>query len=180
MSARNTGESGVPGVMNYQVRAQVYINGGNQTVANNRITVSGAASATIVLSIASSFNSYRDGSGGDASGRNSATFNALPTTDFDTLFSRHKSTWQGFFNRFSIDLGNVASLSSLATDVRIQKAMAVPDLGLISLFVNYGRALLIGSSGPLAVQPANLQGIWQNQLSVLWQRYVVFLPPEHD
>jgi len=169
MNARNSGENGKSGVMTYQVRAQVYTDGGSSTTSNNAISVSGANSATIILGIATSFNNYRDGSGANPDSRNSATFSALPSTNFDTLFSRHRSIWQGFFNRFSIDLGNVQSLSSLATDVRVQRAMSTTDLGLISLFVNYGRALLIGSSGPLAVQPSNLQGIWQNGLTATWQ-----------
>jgi hypothetical protein len=50
------------------------------------------------------------------------------------------------FNRFSIDLGNDAALSALPTDKRVARNMATFDPGLVSLFVNLGRSLLIGSS----------------------------------
>jgi alpha-L-fucosidase 2 len=42
------------------------------------------------------------------------------------------------------------------------------DNGLISLYFNYGRYLLMGSSRPPAVLPANLQGIWNKEFKAPW------------
>lgn len=170
MTARNSAEGGLASVMTYQVATKLVLNGGSAAVSGSSIRVTGANSATIIVSIATSFNSYKDGSGGNPASRNSAILGALPSSDINVLRQNHLNTYQAIFNRFSIDLGNNASLTALPTDQRISQGMATVDPGLISLFVNYGRAMLIGSSGPTSVQPANLQGIWQVEKTATWQR----------
>jgi alpha-L-fucosidase 2 len=56
----------------------------------------------------------------------------------------------------------------LPTDERLKAFQANPDdPGLLALYFQYGRYLLIASSPP-GSQPANLQGIWNDQVRPPW------------
>ena len=58
--------------------------------------------------------------------------------------------------------------SCLPTDVRLERMKkGEEDIGLINLFFQYGRYLLIASSRPGAL-PANLQGIWNKDMLPAW------------
>ena len=66
------------------------------------------------------------------------------------------------FRRVALDLGRTAAATQ-PTDERIQAFERGDDPQLIALLFQYGRYLLIASSRP-GTQPANLQGIWNDQL----------------
>lgn len=190
VTAKNTAEGVLPSAITFEKRMQVILSGGSSAAAGTTgITVSNATSATILISISTSFKNYADGSSQSPSARNTAVFSKIASTAWTSLRSRHIAAYTVLFNRFSIDLGNDAALSALPTDQRVARNMATFDPGLVSLFVNLGRSLLIGSSQvrfamshsfsrrilmlfkrkPGAVQPANLQGIWQDGLTASWQ-----------
>ncbi|KAJ7833883.1 alpha-l-fucosidase [Mycena olivaceomarginata] len=170
VTAGNTAEGVLPSAITFEKRMQVILSGGSSAAAGiTGITVSNATSATILISISTSFKNYADGSSQSPSARNTAVFSKIASTAWTSLRSRHIAAYTVLFNRFSIDLGNDAALSALPTDQRVARNMATFDPGLVSLFVNLGRSLLIGSSQPGAVQPANLQGIWQDGLTANWQ-----------
>jgi alpha-L-fucosidase 2 len=66
----------------------------------------------------------------------------------------------------TIDLGR--GRPELPTDERLKAFQANPDdPGLLALYFQYGRYLLIASSRP-GSQPANLQGIWNDQVRPPW------------
>jgi hypothetical protein len=87
-------------------------------------------------------------------------------TSWGQLLSRHTEDYQGLFNRTSIRLW--PDMSEGFTDERIAQRHP-EDVGLIALYHNYGRYLLISSSRngsqPL---PANLQGLWNPSFSPPW------------
>ena len=61
------------------------------------------------------------------------------------------------------------TLDHLPVNVRLDRVKAgEADNGLIALYFQYGRYLLMGSSRPPAVLPANLQGIWCKDLKAPW------------
>ncbi|KAF7531572.1 hypothetical protein G7054_g8725 [Neopestalotiopsis clavispora] len=85
---------------------------------------------------------------------------------WEDLLSQHVVDYQGLFQRTSLRLWS--DFSHIPTDQRI--ATRDPqDIGLIALYHNYGRYLLISSSrdGNKAL-PANLQGIWNPSFSPPW------------
>ena len=84
------------------------------------------------------------------------------------LEQRHLKEYQPIFNRVKLQLGS-DPLINLPTDERldlIRKGGA--DNGLISLYFQYGRYLLMGSSRKPGVLPANLQGIWNKEMNAPW------------
>ncbi len=65
--------------------------------------------------------------------------------------------------------GNDPDLDALPTDERLRRFQAGgDDPGLIATYFQYGRYLLMGSSRQPAQLPANLQGIWNKDMSAPW------------
>ncbi len=84
------------------------------------------------------------------------------------LMKRHLAEYQPMFNRVSLDLVG-SELDSLPTDVRLARVRdGAEDNGLMALYFQYGRYLLMGSSRGPAVLPANLQGIWNQDMNAAW------------
>ena len=84
------------------------------------------------------------------------------------LEQRHLKEYQPIFNRVKLDLGS-GSFSSLPTDVRLDQVRnGGADNGLMALYFQYGRYLLMGSSRKPGVLPANLQGIWSYEMAAPW------------
>ena len=87
---------------------------------------------------------------------------------YKELYERHTADHSKIFNRVSLDLGQTAQ-DSLPTDLRLKAFKAgANDPGLISLYFQYGRYLLMNSSRQPAVLPANLQGIWNRHYDAPW------------
>ena len=90
------------------------------------------------------------------------------TGDFKIMVQSHIGEHQRLFNRMDLFFGG-PSRSHIPTDQRVsQFNEGVPDPGLVSLFFQYGRYLLISSSRPGGL-PANLQGIWNESLNPPWK-----------
>ncbi len=84
------------------------------------------------------------------------------------LMKRHLAEYQPMFNRVSLDLGG-SELDSLPTDARLARLKeGGEDHALIAMYFQYGRYLLMGSSRGPAVLPANLQGIWNQDMKAAW------------
>jgi alpha-L-fucosidase 2 len=80
----------------------------------------------------------------------------------------HLDEYQPMFSRVSLSFGR-DTLSSRPTDERLAAVKnGGSDNGLIALYFQYGRYLLMGSSRKPAVLPANLQGIWNKDMKAAW------------
>ncbi|MFB6138074.1 MAG: glycoside hydrolase N-terminal domain-containing protein [Halobacteriaceae archaeon] len=88
----------------------------------------------------------------------------------DALRADHVADHARFFDRVSLDLGGDADADrrALPTDERLAAvADGAADPGLVALYVQYARYLLISSSRPGGL-PANLQGIWCGDMEPAW------------
>jgi len=88
------------------------------------------------------------------------------------LLSDHKADYRRFFNRVSLTLGDASDTSrkaaSLPTDRRLAAfSQGGTDPALAALYFDYARYLLISSSRP-GTLPANLQGIWAEEIQTPW------------
>lgn len=94
--------------------------------------------------------------------------NALQKS-WDELSSRHMQDYSALYTRMSLRLGNtdiLDGLQKIPTDVRLKESR---DLGLITLYHNYSRYLLISSSrSGYKALPATLQGIWNPSFTPAW------------
>jgi len=104
-------------------------------------------------------------------------FEHIVNYEYMDLKQRHVSDYQSLFTRFSLDLGK-NKRDTLPIDIRIEQFQEHPDPQLVSLYVQYGRYLLISSSRP-GTNPANLQGIWNKDIKPAWDsKYTVNINTE--
>jgi alpha-L-fucosidase 2 len=91
-------------------------------------------------------------------------------TSYADLRAAHEADHRALFDRVSLELVPAEPLDrssqELPTDERIDQRGAT-DPQLVATFFQYGRYLLIASSRP-GTQPANLQGIWNDQTRPPW------------
>lgn len=90
---------------------------------------------------------------------------------YDDLLQRHYQDYAGLFQRtvFEVNPFFNTEVRKLSTPERIVRyRTGAPDYELESLYYQFGRYLLISSSRPGDL-PANLQGIWHNNIDGLWR-----------
>lgn len=86
--------------------------------------------------------------------------------DYKMLRSRHIADHQSIFDRVDFAMGKPSPLSTDERLMRVQKGES--DLGLITLYFQYGRYLLMNSSRFPRRLPANLQGVWNQDMDAAW------------
>lgn len=158
--------TGTEGKLKFETRVKVIPEGGNVTATASSLEVASANSVTIYVSLATNFVNYLDISA-DQHERAVGYLEALAGKSYEKLRESHTNTYQQFFNRVELDLGRTIEADN-PTDERIKNFSSVEDPALAALYFQYGRYLLISSSQP-GGQPANLQGIWCNQLDPPWK-----------
>jgi alpha-L-fucosidase 2 len=158
-----TGSWEEPG-MRFAAVLKVSTEGGSVRTAGDHLDVSGADAVTILFSNATSFRSYRD-IGGDALAAAQGYVQRASSHSYDQLLQRHENDFQRIFSRVRLSLGQNNPTES--TDKRIKDFAQNQDPGLLALYFEYGRYLLISSSR-VGGQPANLQGIWNDHMAPPW------------
>lgn len=149
---------------------------GKLKTADGKIEVTGATSATIVLSAATNYVNYKNVNG-DPRAKVTAALQSAPD-DYKKAASGHLADYQKLFNRFALDLP-ASKGSALPTDRRLSQFKNNPDdPALLALYVQFARYLLITSSRP-GTHPANLQGKWNHKLNPSWDsKYTVNINTE--
>jgi alpha-L-fucosidase 2 len=130
----------------------------------------------ILVSIGTNFRNYQDLSNSEEMIAAAHLKEAKKKT-FSELRESHVQDYQQLYNRVSLKIGKDAS-PDISTVERLKNFSGSDDLSLVSLYFQYGRYLLISSSRQ-GGQPANLQGIWNYQLSPPWDsKYTVNINTE--
>ena len=131
------------------------------------IKISEAGRATIYLTAATNFVNYKDVSG-DPAKKVDEYSAGMNRKSYKQIRKAHIADYQQLFNRFDIGFGSNRR-DTLPMDQRLRMFNKSPeDPGLIALYVQYGRYLMISSSRP-GTMPANLQGIWNQDLEPAWE-----------
>lgn len=153
--------------MRFEARVEALAEGGKVSAAAGRLQVSGAHAVTLLIATATGYRGYdrlpdksADAIAAECRGR----LAAASARSIAELKSRHVADYQRLFRRVSLDLGGG---SDLPTDERLKAFKEHPDPQLLSLYFQYGRYLLIASSR-VGTQPANLQGIWNEEVRPPW------------
>ena len=166
----------VEGKVIFQAKVKIVTTGGKVSANDTALLISKADAATIYISIASNFKNYNDISANAAQRCNAYLENAL-RKNYEQSLKQHVSDYQRYFKRVTIDLGVTEAIKK-PTDVRVAEFAAGNDPDLVALYFQFGRYLLISSSRP-GGQPANLQGIWNDQLMPPWDsKYTVNINTE--
>jgi alpha-L-fucosidase 2 len=140
--------------------------GGKLDVVNGHLHIANADEVTLYLAAATNFVSYNNVSG-QPNQISKQRIQNIKAKTYAQIRRLHITDYQHYFNTFSINLGQEKN-ESLPTDERIRQYNTNDDPGLLSLYMQYGRYLLISCSRPGSKLPANLQGIWNDQLTPSW------------
>ncbi len=98
------------------------------------------------------------------------------TKGYDELFKEHYADYSALFQRVELNLNPNApttyefpNIKNLPTPKRLDSyRKGKPDFALEQLYFQFGRYLLISSSRP-GNMPANLQGMWHNNVDGPWR-----------
>ncbi|MGI5151774.1 glycosyl hydrolase family 95 catalytic domain-containing protein [Plantactinospora sp. CA-294935] len=156
---------GINGSVRFLALANATASGGTVSSSGGTLRVSGATGVTLLVSIGSSYVDHRTVNG-DYQGIARTRLDAARNVSIDQLRSRHLADYRSLFDRVTINLGRT-SAADQPTDVRIAQHAGVNDPQFSALLFQFGRYLLISSSRP-GTQPANLQGIWNDQMAPPW------------
>ncbi len=156
---------GVEGKLRYEGRLEAIAQGGSVKTNGVDLIVDKADSVTMVFVAATNFVNYHDVSA-DPHQRVERDLQKLTGKSYQTLKQTAVSDYRRLFGRVSLTLPST-KISSLPTDQRKQKNQTEPDPSLAALAYNFGRYILISSSRT-GTQPANLQGIWNNDMNPSW------------
>jgi len=158
--------AGVEGRLPFECRLQVIARGGKVSARDGGLQVQGADEVFILIAGATGYKRFDDISA-DPAGLNTQTLAAAVTRGPDALRAAHREDHQRLFHRVAIDLG-AGPNGALPTDERIARFAEGQDPGLASLYLQYGRYLLLASSRPGSRFPANLQGLWNEKTNPSW------------
>lgn len=149
----------------------VQVHGGNWKIEGSSIQVEDASSVTLLVNCTTNYDGEKLSLNPllNVEQKCIAGVNAGAKQDYATLQSRHTSQHQGQMDRVDFVLGDELK-ENKPTDERIRDVKAGEfDPGLISLYFQFGRYLLLGSSQAPGILPANLQGIWCKDIKAPWE-----------
>ncbi|MBK8657256.1 MAG: glycoside hydrolase family 95 protein [Haliscomenobacter sp.] len=176
LSGVTSDHESVKGMVEFMGITRIKLEGGSMTSSDTSLTVTGATSATLFISMATNFNNYQDVSA-DEEKRAADYLNKAFSKPYPEILSGHIAAYQHYFNRVKLDLGTTPA-AALPTDKRLENFRNTNDPHLVALYFQYGRYLLICSSQP-GGQPANLQGIWNSRINPPWDsKYTININAE--
>jgi alpha-L-fucosidase 2 len=153
------------GAVRFESRLVASVSGGSMEVEGDALRVRGADSVVLHLVAASNVASYRDVTA-DTAQRCDALLARSAGQSWESLHAAHVQDHQALFNRVRLDLGRTPD-ADRPTDERLERFAEGDDPDLVALVFQFGRYLLIASSRQ-GGQPANLQGIWNQDLEPAW------------
>ncbi len=177
LEGKGSDHEGIPGAIRYQTHTQVKNSDGVVEVNGDRISVTGATSVVIYISIATNFTDYTTVDT-DHAAKAARLLSTASKKKFDQALKQHSRIYNEQFSRFSLSLGGLSGTDALTTTRRILNFQDDQDPALVTLLAQFGRYLLISSSQP-GGQPANLQGIWCNSMHPAWDsKYTININTE--
>lgn len=155
-------EGKFPEGIEFAVEAKVIANGGKMTAGRDAaVSIEGADEVLILVAMATNYKQP------DSKSQCKAILDAAPT-DFAKLYAEHVKEHGSYFDRVVLSIPTDSDAEKLPIDQRLARIKeGHKDPGLIARYFDFGRYLLISSSRKCD-QPANLQGIWNEQIRPPW------------
>jgi alpha-L-fucosidase 2 len=149
--------------LRFAARARIVPTAGRLSTDADSVAVVGADAVMLLVSGATSSG------GADPEAASRAALDRAAAKSFDALRSAHVADYQRLFRRVSLDVGATAPAQAArpTSDRLAALGKGASDPDLLELYFNMGRYLLIGSSRPGNL-PANLQGLWNEDLTPPW------------
>ncbi|AEI42820.1 glycoside hydrolase family 95 protein [Paenibacillus mucilaginosus] len=162
------GDQQAPKSLKFYGRLSAVHEGGNMKVEADGLSIVGATSATLYFSAATSFDPLIGASSTNRMPEQvtEEAIQAILGKKYSDIRKHHVDDHSRLFHRVDLHLGESSAPQDLPTDRRIAE-YGSRDPGLVELLFHYGRYLMIASSRP-GTQPANLQGIWNEDTRAPW------------
>jgi alpha-L-fucosidase 2 len=154
--------------MKYATRVKVICTGGKVSGADGALQIENATEVLLLLTAATDYRmQLPDWRQGDPEKQTATELAAAAKKSVKKLHAAHFADYQSLFNRMSLKLG-AGDAAELPTDERLEAVKkGAFDPGLIKLYFQFGRYLMISSSR-LGDMPANLQGLWADTMQPPW------------
>jgi alpha-L-fucosidase 2 len=154
-------EGHFPEGVSFAVEGRLATDGEVTAQEDGTLQVHGASEALLVLAIATNYHQHLPAL------QCTQHLDAVPM-DFTVLKAAHVAEHRALFDRVTLDVPRNAEAEALPVDARLKRLRAGgDDPGLPLLYFDYGRYLLIATSRGCD-QPANLQGLWCDELRPPW------------
>ena len=163
--------------MEYVVRIQALNQGGTISNDNGKLSINGANEVVFLITADTDykvnfnpdFKNPRAYVGVNPSETTAAWMKKAVAQGYDALLQAHYKDYASLFNRVSLTLNDGQKTQDIPTPQRlINYRKGKEDYHLEELYYQFGRYLLIASSRPGNL-PANLQGIWHNNVDGPWR-----------
>ena len=154
------------GKVRFQGRMTAQARGGNVSQSNGQVSVVGADEATLFITVATNVVSYKDISG-DEVGQSRQRLHEAMAKGWEQLKRQHEQLYHRYYDRVKLHLGDDL-YPNVPTDKRVTDFGHRQDNHLVATYFQFGRYLLICSSQPDNLNPANLQGIWNEKMLPSW------------
>ena len=151
-------------------RVRIVTKGGSVTAEGDSLRVKDADEVLIYLAAGTDYRGFSGRQTADPLAATAADLKKAMAESHDELLKRHREDHRRYFDRVALQLGGAeaGAAGAKTTDQRlVDFANGKPDPALAALYFNFGRYLLIGSSRPGGL-PANLQGIWAEEIQTPW------------
>jgi alpha-L-fucosidase 2 len=163
---------------------------------DNKLRVEGSDWAILLLTASSSFDgpfTKPEDSKKDPTSESLSKMKSAKSFSYDDIYARHLDDYQNLFHRVSLQLSkssktvlgkpivderklvsrqtNISQIGGdnvVPTSSRIKSFQNDEDPSFVELLFQYGRYLLISCSRP-GTQEANLQGIWNKDVTPAWK-----------
>ena len=165
LAGKSADYMGVEGKMKYEARIKAIPEGGTIKTYGVDLIIENATSVTLYFAAATNFVNYKDVSA-DQHQRVDDYLKAIENKNYQTILESAVADHKKYFDRVSLQLPNTQN-SFLPTTERVKKIQSEPDPSMAALSYQFGRYLMIGSSRP-GTEPANLQGIWNDNMNPSW------------
>lgn len=149
--------------MSFEARVRVLNEGGHVEADKDSLTIAGADRVTLLLAAATSYR------GGDPEADCVKRLAAAARESYDALRERSTADVRRSMDRVKLSLTPADyAMRVLPTDERLELVRkGGDDPGLVALYFQMGRYLLLSSSRPGGL-PANLQGLWCEEMKPPW------------
>ena len=163
--------------MKFAFRIKAIHKGGTLKAEDDRLIVKDADEVVFLLTADTDYKmnfnpDFKDSKayvGNDPEQTTQAMMNQALQKGYDELYRNHENDYTSLFNRVRLQLNPEENSPNLPTYQRLANyKKGMPDYQLEQLYYQFGRYLLIASSRP-GNMPANLQGIWHNNLDGPWR-----------
>ena len=152
--------------LQYEAQLQAKVSGGRLAREADALRVENANEATLLIAAATSYQSPTQISA-DPAKRCEKALQAASVKSYRELLNAHTADHQRLFRRVQLDLGQTEAVKR-PTDERLKAVKdGATDAHLVTLYFQFGRYLLMGSSRPGSL-PANLQGKWCQHYNAPW------------